>query len=660
MGRADGRARGRRRLRAPDLGRASASGSATWPCCRARASRPGGTSPAASRRTARPPRRARARGGRDLAGCARPVTAPTLRGGIRPLLFPGSVAVVGASDRTPEAPPPTSSRCCAAACRPGSSTRTGPTVLGRECFPSLDGAAGAPECASCSSATRASRRPSRTSLAAGVRAVVLPGLGAEAGAEGRAVAARIAARAAEFDAAVVGPELHGRRDAGRPLALARHGAGPSVRARGTSPCVAQSGSIARGALACGPRVGLPRRSSRAAASSARDARRLRRLPRRRRGHDGGRRCSSRRCAGPPAFADALALARRGRQAGRLPQGRALAGRGAGGARALGRARRLRPRLLGPAARITARSRSTTSTTSSRRSRCSAGGGGRAGSRVAAVSESGGECALLADHGGGGRHARSRRSPDALARRSSPRSRTSLLPENPLDCWAIDGRADRLPRAPRAAAPPRATTTCCSRRSICRSFAATARRSGATLIVRVARASRRRGTDALPGRDLGPRVRPAAGDRGAGARAATSRCCAARPGACAPSPRSRAGARGRPCADAGADADRPPATLAVPAGAAARARVRARAGALRRPLPRPRGARVAPTRLRRRARARGSRSSSRWTGRRTRAAAGGVVLGIASAEAAARGRRAHGRAGAGRAPGPARASRCSAA
>ena len=68
---------------------------------------------------ARPPRRAGAGGGRDLARCARPVTAPALRGGIRPLLFPRSVAVVGASDRTRRGRADLE-RSCAAASRPGS------------------------------------------------------------------------------------------------------------------------------------------------------------------------------------------------------------------------------------------------------------------------------------------------------------------------------------------------------------------------------------------------------------------------------------------------------------------------------------------------------------------------------------------------------------
>ena len=52
---------------------------------------------------------------------------------------------------------------------------------------------------------------------------------------------------------------------------------------------------------------------------------------------------------PDAFAAALGPRRRGRQAGRVPQGRALAGRGAGRARPLGRGRRLGARVLGAAA-----------------------------------------------------------------------------------------------------------------------------------------------------------------------------------------------------------------------------------------------------------------------------------------------------------------------
>ena len=145
---------------------------------------------------------------------------------------------------------------------------------------------------------------------------------------------------------------------------------------GTWPCVAHSGSIGEAFLAGRAARRLPHRRLGRQRALARP-RRLRRLPGRGRGH-AAIGLFAETIRRPGAFAAALALRGRGRQAGRLPQGRALAGRRAGRARPLRRGRRLGARLLGAAAPSRRDRGRATSTSCSRRSRCSAGGAGRAG------------------------------------------------------------------------------------------------------------------------------------------------------------------------------------------------------------------------------------------------------------------------------------------
>jgi acyl-CoA synthetase (NDP forming) len=117
-----------------------------------------------------------------VARCTRPVTAPQLRGGIRPLLFPRSLAVVGASDRTAE-----SAAELQQVLRGGVHTwfvnPNRHSVLGRECFASLTALPEQPECAYLLVGHTRAEAAFEDVIAAGVRAVVLPGLGAEAGAE---------------------------------------------------------------------------------------------------------------------------------------------------------------------------------------------------------------------------------------------------------------------------------------------------------------------------------------------------------------------------------------------------------------------------------------------------------------------------------------------
>ncbi len=173
-----------------------------------------------------------------------------LRGGIEPLLLPRSVAVVGASPRHPrlianllgsEVPVwgvhPTRAEACGIPCRPSVAElpeRPELTVL-------LVG-------------HRHVEDAFAEAVAAGARAVVLPGLGNEAGAEAAPVMRRIAAAAAEHDVAVLGPNCMGAAIPGRPSPwLAEI---PDDARAGHVAAVAQSGSVGEALMTMGARVGL--------------------------------------------------------------------------------------------------------------------------------------------------------------------------------------------------------------------------------------------------------------------------------------------------------------------------------------------------------------------------------------------------------------------
>jgi acetyltransferase len=173
-----------------------------------------------------------------------------LRGGIRELLFPRSVAIVGASPRAPQAI--------------GSILRGGVPawgvnpgrreVLGLPCFPRLADLPERPELVLLLVGHRAAEEAFAEAAAAGVRAFVVPGLGAEAGEGGPTVAARIGARAAERSAAIVGPNCMGVAVPDGPSPWI--GVVPDDFARGRVAVVAQSGSVAEAFLALRGRVGF--------------------------------------------------------------------------------------------------------------------------------------------------------------------------------------------------------------------------------------------------------------------------------------------------------------------------------------------------------------------------------------------------------------------
>src|SRR5581483_12061697 len=134
--------------------------------------------------------------------------AEGLRGGLASLLAPRSVAIVGASAR-----PGVHEALVANAQRGGG--RVYPVnpsrdeVLGLPCFPSVAELPVLPDLVLLAVGHGRVEQAFEDAVAAGVRTFVLPGLGNEAGADGPPIAEALAARAAEVDAAVLGPNCMG-------------------------------------------------------------------------------------------------------------------------------------------------------------------------------------------------------------------------------------------------------------------------------------------------------------------------------------------------------------------------------------------------------------------------------------------------------------------
>ena len=318
---------------------------------------------------------------------------------------------------------------------------------------------------------------------------------------------------------------------------------------------------------------------------------------------------------PDAFVAALDGVRCGGQAGRLPQGRPLRGGGAGGARRTPARSSARTRAFSAVLRrygaIEVEDFHELVETLEMLGR----GAGRAGSRIGAISESGGECALLADQ-----------------------AEAAGIPFEPLPSRARAAPAGRVPELPRARQPARRVGGRRGERVVYpRSLELMAESGAFDILVAqadlsqfrdpgneewceltlrtLARAARPEPASSSPGR---PCTAPThrAHSRSSHA-SSTSRSCAGRATRCSRSRESRAcgPSRSPPTADA-----MPDITDLLPARRRAlRARVGARARALRRPVrpaspggdPRRRGTR--------RPRSSDSPSWSSSTARRTRAA-----------------------------------------
>jgi acetyltransferase len=313
-------------------------------------------------------------------------------------------------------------------------------VLGLACKPSVSDLPEVPEAAFLLVSHERIEAAFEEAASAGVRAFVIPGLGAEAGAAGPPIVERIAARARELDAAVLGPNCMGLYVPGGPAAWI--GSPQGSTAPGHVAAVCQSGSVADAFLALGGRIGL-----RVVVSSGREAvvdaaDYVSYLA-----SDDGTRAVSlflETVRRPEAFAASLAeCAERGKPVVCLKVGRSEAGARAalshtGALVGSGRAFSALLRRYGAievddfhelleTLEVLGRSR------------------WPRGPRVAAVSESGGECALLADHAEAA-GIPFEPLPDPLVRDLQREFPNFLTAGNPLDAWAIAEESVVYPRS----------------------------------------------------------------------------------------------------------------------------------------------------------------------------------------------------------------------
>lgn len=169
---------------------------------------------------------------------------------MRELVFPRSLVVVGASPRRPEIIESVlRSGIPAWGVNPGRSD-----VLGLRCYPGVADLPELPETALLLVGHERVEQAFEDAVAAGVRAFVVPGLGSEAGADAQPISDRVAARSREIGASVLGPNCMGVACPGG--ATAWLGTVPATVAPGHVSAVCQSGSIAEALLGLGGRVGF--------------------------------------------------------------------------------------------------------------------------------------------------------------------------------------------------------------------------------------------------------------------------------------------------------------------------------------------------------------------------------------------------------------------
>jgi acyl-CoA synthetase (NDP forming) len=179
---------------------------------------------------------------------------PTLRGGVRPLLFPRSVVLVGASDRSYGQVEAVRNVLRGGIPAWGVNPKRD-EVLGLACAPRVADLPEVPELAFLLVGHGRVEEAFEEAAAAGVRAFVLPGLGNEAGAEGRPIAERIGARAGELGASVIGPNCMGVALPGTATSC-WIGTVPDSFVAGHVAVVSHSGSVAEALVSLGPRIGF--------------------------------------------------------------------------------------------------------------------------------------------------------------------------------------------------------------------------------------------------------------------------------------------------------------------------------------------------------------------------------------------------------------------
>jgi acetate---CoA ligase (ADP-forming) len=170
--------------------------------------------------------------------------------GISSLLEPRSIAIVGASPRNVAAV----ETVVASPVRAWGVNPNRDEVAGLRCYPSVADLPEVPECAFLMVNHERVESAFEEAAAAGVRTFVVPGLGAEAGAASRPTTERIAQRARELGVTMLGPNCMGVYVPGG--AAAWNGRPQDTTASGHVAVLCQSGSIADAFLSLGGRVGL--------------------------------------------------------------------------------------------------------------------------------------------------------------------------------------------------------------------------------------------------------------------------------------------------------------------------------------------------------------------------------------------------------------------
>ena len=356
--------------------------------------------------------------------------------GVRSLLQPRSLAIVGASPRSA----PAIENVLRSGIRAWGVHPSRTDVLGLPCFPRIADLPETPETALLLVNHERVEEAFEDAAAAGVRAFLVPGLGSEAGSAARPIVARLAARARALGAALLGPNCMGVASPGGPTIWL--GTVPDTMAAGHVSAVCQSGSIGEALLGLGGRVGFRCVVSSGGEAVTDAADFVSFLA-----DDPGTRAIAlflETVHRPDAFAQALArCALAGKPVVCLKVGRspaaarvALAHTGAivGSDRACSALlRRYGAIQVDDFAELV----ETLEVLG-----CARRPGG---TRVAAISESGGEAALLADHGEAA-GLPFEPLPDALARTLVAEFPNYVAPGNPLDAWAVDEAARVYPRS----------------------------------------------------------------------------------------------------------------------------------------------------------------------------------------------------------------------
>ena len=169
---------------------------------------------------------------------------------VKGLIDPDSIVVIGASARrSAVVAEAISGRTKSFLVHP-----SGESILGEDVYTSVKDLPEKPDCAFMLVGHEPILELMREALEFGIRAFVIPGLGAEAGANGAETFAQVLELADQYEAAILGPNCMG-------MAVPQGGSMwvanvPKSFRRGHVSVIAQSGSIADAMLNCGPRVGF--------------------------------------------------------------------------------------------------------------------------------------------------------------------------------------------------------------------------------------------------------------------------------------------------------------------------------------------------------------------------------------------------------------------